>query len=452
MTETLPLVAEHSAQADRVPLTLQQEFLRLMDSGTDSGPFGPRYTIVAGWRVFGHVHVDTMRAALTDVIARHETLRTRIVIEDGEAHQHILPASPPEVLITDLSARTGDRDRIVEEYLNEVEAGVSVPNETPRLKVALGRFDDTDGVLVFVAHHTVVDGASVHVVFNDFAECYAARRAGREPALPEVRQYREYVEWQQATADGPEVKAAREFWREYLRGAHMLPIRTDRMRSEGGYVTGWYRFMLEEDFRQATLAAAKQTRSTPFMVLLAAFVTLMRERTGETDIVVPTLMSGRQPGWTQNMVGVFYNFMPLRVDIAGCTTFPEVVARVRASCLAAYPHELPFMQLAAEAPELMATVAVPDAAAIAFQVIQHPAPLGGERVGDLRYVAIRRRVVSTPVGSQIPDGILAELDLHPEGGMFGKVAFVKSLYDEDTISAMMADFGRVLRSTIGGPA
>src|SRR6266540_2254921 len=426
MTELLPLVtepaepAEPATEVDRIPLALQQDFLRMMDSGSESGPFGPRYTIVAGWRVLGEIDVDTVRRAAEDVVARHETLRTRIVLDDGDPYQHVLPPSPPEVLIRDLTE--------------------------------LGRFDHRDSVLVFVAHHTVVDGASVHVLMRDFAACYAARRERRAPDLPQVRQYREYVAWQQAAASGAEVTAAREFWRDYLRGARMLPVPTDRPRSEGGYVTGWHRFMLDDELRLATLATAKHTRSSPFMVLTAAFLTLMRERTGETDLVVPTLMSGRYPGWTQPMVGVFYNFMPLRFDITGCTSFDEVVAKVRASCLAAYPHELPFLQLAQEAPELMASVATPNTAAIAFQVIQHPAPQGGEQVGDLRYVAIRRRVVSTPVGSQIPDGILAELDLHPEGGMFGKVAYVKSLFDEGTITGMMAELERVLRDTVGRAA
>src|SRR6266545_2016504 len=399
MTELLPLVtepaepAEPATEVDRIPLALQQDFLRMMDSGSESGPFGPRYTIVAGWRVLGEIDVDTVRRAAEDVVARHETLRTRIVLDDGDPYQPVLPPSPPEVLIRDLT-----------------EQGRGV---------------------------------------RDLAACYAARRERRAPGLPQVRQYREYVAWQQAAASGAEVTAAREFWRDYLRGARMLPVPTDRPRSEGGYVTGWHRFMLDDELRLATLATAKHTRSSPFMVLTAAFLTLMRERTGETDLVVPTLMSGRYPGWTQPMVGVFYNFMPLRFDITGCTSFDEVVAKVRASCLAAYPHELPFLQLAQEAPELMASVATPNTAAIAFQVIQHPAPQGGEQVGDLRYVAIRRRVVSTPVGSQIPDGILAELDLHPEGGMFGKVAYVKSLFDEGTITGMMAELERVLRDTVG---
>jgi hypothetical protein len=105
-----------------------------------------------------------------------------------------------------------------------------------------------------------------------------------------------------------------------------------------------------------------------------------------------------------------------------------------------------------EAPELMASAMRPDAAAVAFQIIQHGVSLDDQPVDDLRFVAVRRRVVSTPVGSQIPDGILAELDLHPDGGMFGKVAYTRHLYDESTIVTLMADLRQVLLESIVAPS
>jgi hypothetical protein len=447
VTEKL-LTESEPGGSDRVPLSLQLDFLRMMDSGSEAGPFGPRYTIVAGWRVFGAIDQAALKASLDDVVVRHETLRTRIVFDGAEAYQQICPPSAPELTITDLRVpRSADRDLVTEEFLNEVEAGVSVTAEPPRLRVALGRFDRQDAVLVLVAHHTMVDGLSAHVLMRDLTACYAARRAGRAPALPAIRQYRDYVAWQGEQLTGPKVAEAREFWREHLRGARMLPFPTDRPRSPGPYTTGWHRFMLADEFRVGTLRAAREHRSSPFMVLMAALMVTLRDRTGETDLVVPTLTAGRQPGWTQDMIGTFYNFMPLRADISGCTTFGEVVAKVRAACLAAYPHELPFPLVVQEAPELMTGVMDPGAAAIAFQVIQHGVELGGRPDDELQFRAIRRRVVSTPTGSQIPDGILAELDLHPDGGMFGKVAYTKHMYDESTVAALMADLREVLTET-----
>jgi condensation enzyme len=243
------------------------------------------------------------------------------------------------------------------------------------------------------------------------------------------------------------VAAARAFWQENLRGAKVLAVPADRPRSAGPYTTGWYRFALEEEFRSSTLRAAKKYKSSPFMVLMAAFIIMLRDRTGVTDLVVPTLTTGRTPEWTREIIGTFYNFMPLRADISSCAGFGEVVEAVRAACLRTYRNELPFPQVIAEAPELMNDAMQPDAAAVAFQVIQHG--ITPDEPGDeLRFSPIRRRVVSTDVGSQIPDGILVELDLHPDGGIFGKVAYTKHMYDEKTIIAMVDDLRDVLATEI----
>lgn len=447
MTEKVPAEARRDAP-ERAPLSLQLEFLRLMDSGGTAGPFGPRYTIVVGWRVAGAIDAAVLRAALTDVVARHEALRTRVVLDGDSAYQEIWPPASPPLAVRELAATDpAAREAATEEFLNEVEAGESVGAEPPRLRAVLGRFDDADAVLALVAHHTLVDGWSMQVIMRDLAACYAARAEGREPALPAARQYRDYVAWQQEQADSPAVAAARAYWREHLRGARVLPVPTDRPRSTAEFVTGWHRFMLADEFRTATLKLAREYRSSPFMVLMAAFLTMLRDRTGETDLVVPTLTTGRQPGWTQDVVGTFYNFIPLRVDLAGCDSFRDVVARVRSTCLATYRHELPFVQIMQEAPELMAAVMQPTAAAVAFQVIQHGVTADGPAEG-LRFDAVRRRVISTPVGSQIPDGILAELDLHPDSGVFGKVAYTQHLYDESTVIAMMADLRQVLLDTV----
>jgi len=456
MAETLPLApTTPTAGAHRFPLSLQQEFLRMVDHGDGTGPFGPRYTIVGGWRIVGELDVDTLQGALDDVVARHEALRTSIVLDDGDPHQRICPPSSPDLAVSDLAGRDqGDRELAAEEFLNEIESGVFGADEMPLLRMVLGRFDHRDAVLVLVAHHTAVDGWSAQLVMRDLAACYAARRERRPPDVPEVRQLREYVAWQHANAAGPEVTAARAFWRENLRGARVVGIPTDRPRpAEGQFVTGWHRFLLEDDLKSATLALASETRGSPFMVLLAAYLTYLGEQTGATDLVVPTFTPGRHPAWVQNTVGSFYNLLPLRTDISGCRSLRDVVTRVRATCIAAYAHEIPFIQIMEEAPDLMASVIEPNAACCVFQVVQSPFMMGGdgEQVGDLRYVAMRRRLVSAAVGSQLPDGALWALELHPAGGIVGKVGYTTNLFDESTITRTVAEFRRVLRDTVAGP-
>jgi condensation enzyme len=440
---------QSGAARDRIPLSFQQEFLKVVDHGDGMGPFGPLYTIVGGWRLNGELDLPALQGALDDVVARHEALHTRIVPDDGEPYQYVLPPAPPRLEVRDLETPDpAARDLRAEHFVNEIEAGTFDLHEVPLLRGVLGRFDSRDAVLALAAHHTAVDGWSVHLVVRDLAEFYAARLEGRGADLPRARQYREYVAWQRAAADSPAAGAARAYWRENLRGAQVVTIPTDRSREAGQrFVTGWYRFLIEDQLRSATLALADRMRSSPFMVLLAAYLVYLRETTGRTDLVVPTFTPGRSPAWVDDIVGSFYNLLPLRVDIGGCAGFGDVIARTRAACLAAYPREMPFMQLADEAPELMSPALEPDAALCVFQVTQSPHVVRGEQVGGLRYTAMRRRVVSAPAGSQIPDGVLLGLEVHPSA-LIGSVGYTTNLFDERRVAAMAARFTDVLASQL----
>jgi hypothetical protein len=452
MTDTMPLASTPDVDtAAAFPLSFQQEFLRLVDHGDGMGPFGPMYTIVGGWRVQGELDVDTLRGALQDVVVRHESLRTQVVLvpaaETGDPYQQVLPPSTAEVLVTDLAGRAGDRDTVAEEYLNEVETGEFDRHQQPLIRLVVGRFDSTDTVVILMAHHTSCDGWSAQVVIRDLAACYAARLHGQAPQLPPVRQLREYVAWQRANADSPSVAAAREYWREHLRDARMLALRTDLPRPEhGAFVTGWHRFLIEEEFRTAAAALATRTRSTPFIVLLAAYLVHLRDLTGVTDLVVPTFTPGRHPAWVQDTVGTFYNFLPLRTDITACASILDVIAKVRAACLRAYANEIPFLQIAQEAPDLMNAVMEPTGACAVFQVVQSPFMMLDEQIGGLRWAAMRRRVLSVPVGSQLPDGALWSLELHPDGDILGKIGYTGNLFFESTIAAWVADYRRILRT------
>ncbi|HEX6871531.1 MAG TPA: condensation domain-containing protein, partial [Micromonosporaceae bacterium] len=260
--------ASRSGPADRsghIPLSFQQEFLRLVDKGDQAGPFGPRYTIVGGWRLRGPLDLPALRAAFADLVVRHEALRTTIVRSTTEAYQVVHLPREPEFQVWDLaSSGPGHRDGRAEEFLNELGATTVDAGEVPQLRAVLGRFDQRDAVLVLAAHHTAVDGWSIQVLMRDLASLYSARRRGFQADLPPARQYQEYVAWQRANAADPAVVAAKEYWRGRLDGARVLPVRTDRPRrpDDPGSVTSWYRFLIPDELRTATTELASQLRSS----------------------------------------------------------------------------------------------------------------------------------------------------------------------------------------------
>ncbi|GAA3500024.1 hypothetical protein GCM10019016_071290 [Streptomyces prasinosporus] len=452
VADTSPVAAPRGG----FPLSVQQEFLCLWDKGDDMGPFGPRFHIVDGWRVRGRIDADLLRAALDDVVVRHEALRTTVVRDAERRHQRILPPAPVPLEIRDLSAPGADdaEDRHLrcEELLNEIAADTIGVRRMPLLRAVLGRFDDEDSVLALIAHHTAVDAWSMQVILRDLATLYAVRAgAGVAPPQP-APQYREYARWQRSEEARTAELSARAYWRDRLDGARALALPTDRPRSAApDFSTSWYRFGWGEGLCEEVTRLAAGTRSSAFIVLLAAFNVFLHRRTGDTDIVVPTFTPGRTQARFQEAVGSFFNFLPLRTDLTGCATFRDVVERTREVCLDAYTREIPLAHVLEEAPGLMEEVSVDGLASCVFQVIQTPFTMTGERIGPLAYEAVRRKVLSQTVGSDIPDGTLLCLEISPAGELIGEMGFSSNLYDEGTVRDLVAGLRDVLSALVAAP-
>ncbi|SDQ30752.1 condensation domain-containing protein [Thermostaphylospora chromogena] len=438
---------------ERIPLSFNQEFLCMFDKGDREGPFGPEYIIVCGWRVHGVVDPEKLQGALDDLVERHESLRT-LVVRDGETrYQRILPPSSPHLEVRDLPPTApAERDRRAEELLIEMESGAYGISEPPLVRAVLARFDPQDAVLVLIAHHSAVDEWSTQLMIRDLAACYAERSGHGPRNLPETVQYREYAVWERANADTAAVDRAREYWRNKLSGARIFPMRTDHLRSEGlPKRTAAHRFLIDADLTSRALRIARSVRSTPFIFLLAVYKVLLREMFGSTDIVVPTLTLGRSQARFHETVGSFFNYVPLRTDLAGCENFRDVIARTRRTCLEAYANDIPFSRIVAEAPGLVESFAGDDRAVFAFQVHQFPFVMKRERIGDLEYSDLRRRVLSQDVSTDIPDGALWTLGVDPSGEIIGNLGFNTNLFEKDTIVKIAQEYRRVLRELVADP-
>ena len=441
--------------AETGPLSLQQEFLCLFDSGDTSGPFGPRYLIVEGWRVAGRLDADILRTALGDVVARHEALRTVLVRDPDARGQRVLPSVPlPRVEVRDLpGVPREDRARRAEELVNEIDDTTLEIKDLPLMRAVIGRFDAEDSVLVLVTHHSAADAWSFQVIVTDLVECYAARAAGRAPALEPVAQYGEYTAAQLAEAGGPKVAKAREYWRTKLDGARIMVIPTDRAPEPGQDLrTTCHRYIAPASLREGTVELAARTRTSPFIVMLAAFNVMAAQWTGSTDIVVPTFLPGRRDGRFERTVGSFFNFVPLRTDLSGARDFLEVIARTRRTCLEAYAHEVPLLHVLQEAPELMNSAFAPGVAPCLFQVIQTPFVMEGHRAGELEYTAIWRRVIPQPTSADMPDGMLWSMHLGPSDDVVGAVGFSAHLFEQARVDEHVDRYVGLLARLLADPA
>jgi hypothetical protein len=439
------------AQPNRFPLSANLELFCIFDKGDDEGAFGPRHLVNLGWRVAGEIDVDALRGALHDVVERNEILRTEVVRTNGDKFQRVHPASPPEVVVVDLPADdTRPRDERVDEFINEIEYSELSVSQLPHVRAVVGRFDERDAVLVLLTHHTASDGYSMGVLIRELAAFYAERKGFGAAGLPEPVQYKEFSSWQRESLASAEADRCRAYWRDKLRGAQMSMFEMDQPEGVP------YGYAVHRQIYPAELSAAVQNlatglRASPFMVLLAAFSALRHKITGETDVVTPILTSGRAEMRFAEVVGPFFNLVPLRTDLGDCPSFAALVHPTRATCLEAYANELPFADIAAEAPELNKPYAVGNLAACAFQSFQFPDTMDETTVGGLTYTEVRRRVQSCQDTSEIPNGIVFTLDLLPSGEIAAHARYSKADFLETTIEKLVGDYREILALATTNP-
>ena len=153
----------------------------------------------------------------------------------------------------------------------------------------------------------------------------------------------------------------------------------------------------------------------------------------------------------QDTVGSFFNFVPLRTDLTGCTTFLEVLERTRRTCLECYSNDIPSLHIFGLAPELMGPAMLTRRPPLVFQMFPDPAMLADDVPGGLTYTEVTRRLISQQVTSAIPDGALWTLILDPSGDVIGYTSYKRNLFDEATIADMVGEFQRVLRTVAAAP-
>nr|WP_249026664.1 non-ribosomal peptide synthetase [Amycolatopsis pretoriensis] len=304
------------------------------------------YNVPLIMRLEGAVDVEALRTALSDVVARHEALRTRFPQHDGVPYQDILPAAEvdlPVRPVTDLDA----------ELTGLVRGSFDLEREAP-MRVELLRLSEREHVLVLVFHHIASDGWSMAPLWRDVATAYAARRAGETPQwTPLPVQYADYTLWQEdllGTEDDPDsvLSTQLDYWRDTLDG---LPDRIELPLDRPHPATATFRgelhtFSWDAELHARLAELAREAGASVFMVVHAALAALLTRLGAGTDVPIGSPIAGRTDSALDDLVGFFVNTLVLRVDTAGDPSFRDLVARVRDRSLDAYAHQdVPFERL-----------------------------------------------------------------------------------------------------------
>ena len=443
----------HDQEAKRYPLSFTQEWFLTMDKGDYNGPFGNRYLIVFVLRITGPVDLAVLQGALDDVVARHELLRTLVVRDADPPYQMVLPPCQVPLEVRDLPADTGkSRDKVLQELFVEAETGTISTREVPLLRALLARFDDRDSALFLTVHHSVSDGWSVGIILRDLGAFYAARVSGTEPVLPQMRQYREYVDWQRASAASTDDDGALSYWAAKLDGAREFVMPTDHghpPRYSSPY--SMHVFTIDADTMAAAAELANATRGSLFIVIFSAIYILANQITGATDLTLDAVTSGRNELAFHNTMGLFLNVLPFRTEIASCTSFRDVVRSTRETFIDAMAYELPAGLLEQTFPDYIRSRE--DTRMAQFLISDTSSADGGTTFPIAEgATGIDASIFQDAETHDLPGGgTVWYLSMQPDAPLHGSVQFNPDEFEASTVQGWTARLKRIVASAVRDP-
>ncbi len=426
-----------------LPLSFAQRRLWFIDQ---LKPGSAAYNMPFALRLRGRFDPAVLARAVTEIVRRHETLRTVFAVVDGEPVQVVRVAAPVALPIADLWRLPAEsREREVARLASEEAARPFDLAAGPLLRVGAVRLAEAEWGVLFTLHHIVSDGWSTGVLIREISELYDALETGREAELPPLPvQYADYAAWQRAWLTGETLEARLAFWREQLAGAPpLLELPTDRPRPQVQDPRGAsVRVALSAEVSRGLRALSRREGATAFMTLLAAWQLLLSRYAGQEDVSVGTPIAGRTRLETEPLIGFFVNTLVLRTDLSGDVSFRELLGRVRETTLGAYQHqEIPFERLVEELAPERSLAHTP-----LFQVMF---ALQNNERGGLRMGALEME----PLGSG--GGEIAKFDVslvlaEDEQGFAGSLAYRAELWDTGTIARLLDHFGHLLEQVATG--
>jgi amino acid adenylation domain-containing protein len=431
------------SREQQLPLSFAQQRLWFLDQ---LEPQSTLYNIPAALRLTGSLNVTALERTLSEVVRRHEVLRTTFAEVDGEPMQLIHESAPVSLTVIELEHMgEGERESEVRRLsLEETEKPFDLRGG-PLLRVALLKLAGDEHVLLFTVHHIVSDGWSMGVLVREVAALYEAFTRGEESPLAELRvQYADFAAWQQQWLTGEVLEEQLSYWREQLQGASpVLELPTDRPRpalqsNRGGHEP----FVLGVELSERLKTLSRREGATLFMTLLAAWQTLLSRYTGQTDIVVGTPIANRNRKETEDLIGFFINTLVLRGEVSDDPGFRQFLTRVREVCLGAYMHQdVPFERLVEELQPERDLSRTP--LFQAFFVLQNlPAQ-------TLELTGLNLSPVEMDIRKVVFD---LTLDMREDGSnIVGVIEYNTDLFETATIQRMISHFTTLLEGIASNP-
>jgi amino acid adenylation domain-containing protein len=435
-----PIVAV--SREGELPLSFAQQRLWFLDQFE---PNSTVYLMQAALRLRGSLDLHLLERAFSEIIRRHEVLRTTFSFVDSQPRQVIAPPVPLQLPLINVShleraeAEEAARAFAAEEWQQPFDLSVG-----PLLRIKLLRLGEDDHVVVATMHHIISDLWSLGVMSRELAALYGAYSVGEESPLPELEiQYADYAHWQREWLQGEVLDEQLSYWREQLGDVDVLQLPTDRPRppvqtSHGARAP----VMISRGLADELKALSQRESVTLFMTLLAGFQTLLSRYTGQADIPVGTPIAGRTHAEIEPLIGFFVNTLVLRTDLSGDMSFRELLGRVREVALGAYAHQdVPFEKLVEELqPERSLSYSPLFQVMLVFQnTPQERHDVTGVELSPIQVEAETTKFDLTLHLTEVASGIV------------GTLQYNTHLFDATTISRIVGHFQRLLEAIVAYP-
>ena len=454
------------------PASFAQQRLWFIDQLVPGNAF---YNVPTALRLTGSLNLSALEQTFNEIVRRHEALRTRFGMVEGQLVQAIptesgadAPAVPlaneaptltiplPVVDLRELPAEQGElqaKRLITEESVRPFDLTTG-----PLIRLMLLKLDETEHILLLNLHHIICDDWSIGVLIRELSTIYTAFTLEQPSPLAELPlQYADFAHWQREWLQGEELETQLAYWRQQLGSIPVLNLPSDRPKPTIQSYRGATKFLeLPPSLSKALEKLSQQEGVTLFMTLLAAFQTLLYRYTQQEDIAVGSPIANRNRSEIEGLIGFFVNTLVLRTDLSCNPTFQELLDRVREVTLGAYAHQdLPFEKLVEELHPERSLSRHP-----LFQVVFgfENAPMEALELPGLTVSSLNIDFKTTRFdlefhlweASEGFRSLWGERWEHGEG-IRGVVVYNTDLFDEATITRMMGHFKTLLEGIVANP-
>ncbi|MFM6106645.1 MAG: amino acid adenylation domain-containing protein, partial [Sphaerospermopsis kisseleviana] len=439
----LPPIQAIEGNREQLPLSWAQErlwFLNQLEGASAT------YNIPAAVSIAGDLDINALQQALSEIVQRHEILRTSIQNVNGTPVQVIHPQVTASISLVNLQQLLDlERETLIEQLIQEEAIAPFSLENPPLIRCSLLQISAREYVLLLTMHHIVSDGWSIGVLISELSSLYAAFCAGEPSPLPALPlQYADFAVWQRQWLSGVVLETQLNYWREQLQDAPpLLQLPTDRPRPVVQIYQGKTQtWGLNQDLTRKLQSLSGESGTTLFMTVLAAFATLLYRYSGQSDILVGTPIANRNRNEIESLIGFFVNTLVLRTTFADNPSFGNLLAQVRDNTLQAYEHQdVPFEQIVEALQPQRSLSHSP-----LFQVMLawENAPLSKLELPGVTWCELAQE-------SKIAKFDLTLTMRETDHGLVGEWEYDTDLFDGSTIERMAGHFQNLLMGIVENP-